>query len=251
MFISKEYASKAWTTHERRSAFVRALQDRGGYILPARFDDTIIDGLHSTIGFIDLREKTPDQLALLLVKKIAPINHGGGPEQSDLKESSVQQAQKAIEFAITDVELGIGVEEFVRMFTGHEMKVMEKKDYSEWPAAAALAMKIYEDQFSDGIEVEGVTMWDIDGRATARFDHSGELSEYTWFPSVLRSLTKDEVNAIHNYLTRSYGESLLEKDGNENRWEWSAHGKIYELYAQWNSLNKGFDVNYAMKFKRE
>lgn len=70
MFISKEYAEKVWTTHERRSAFARSLHEREEYILPARFDDTTITGLHSTVGYIDLRAKSPEQLASLIARKL-------------------------------------------------------------------------------------------------------------------------------------------------------------------------------------
>src|SRR5688572_21464405 len=45
MFISKHYAKKLWTTHERKSASARAFRARSEYILPGRFDDTDIPGL--------------------------------------------------------------------------------------------------------------------------------------------------------------------------------------------------------------
>lgn len=70
MFISEDYARKVWPTHERRSAFARALEEKGEYILPARFDDTEIPGLRATIGYVDLREKTPEELAKLLLEKL-------------------------------------------------------------------------------------------------------------------------------------------------------------------------------------
>src|SRR3972149_4107897 len=40
MFISKYYAQKLWTSHERASAQSRAYTENREYILPARFDDT-------------------------------------------------------------------------------------------------------------------------------------------------------------------------------------------------------------------
>src|SRR5260370_30245993 len=58
MFISKQYAEKVWPTHERRSAFEKAIEAKEEYILPARFDDTQIPGLRNTIKYIDLRTKT-------------------------------------------------------------------------------------------------------------------------------------------------------------------------------------------------
>ncbi|MDO8672976.1 MAG: TIR domain-containing protein, partial [Dehalococcoidia bacterium] len=46
MFVSHEYAERMWTTHERRSAQARAVQEKGReYILPVRVDDTDLDGL--------------------------------------------------------------------------------------------------------------------------------------------------------------------------------------------------------------
>jgi hypothetical protein len=70
MFISRQYAAKVWPNHERRSALERAIQEKAEYILPARFDATEIPGLSTTIGYIDLRLKTPEQLAELIVKKL-------------------------------------------------------------------------------------------------------------------------------------------------------------------------------------
>jgi hypothetical protein len=55
LFASADYARKVWTNHERRSAQARALRERSEYVLPARFDDTEIPGLSSTVGYIDLR----------------------------------------------------------------------------------------------------------------------------------------------------------------------------------------------------
>jgi AbiJ N-terminal domain 3/TIR domain len=70
MFISKHYEQKMWPTHERRSAFERAIEDKQEYILPARFDSTPIPGLRKTVGYVDLAVKTPDQLAELILRKL-------------------------------------------------------------------------------------------------------------------------------------------------------------------------------------
>lgn len=40
------------------------------YILPARFDDTEIEGIRPTIGFIDLRNYSPTELATLIMIKL-------------------------------------------------------------------------------------------------------------------------------------------------------------------------------------
>jgi hypothetical protein len=70
IFISAHYAEKVWPSHERRSAFERAVESREEYILPARFDDTPIPGLHKTVHYIDLRKTPPDGLAALILKKL-------------------------------------------------------------------------------------------------------------------------------------------------------------------------------------
>ena len=74
MFVSLEYAERMWTTHERRSAQARAVQEKGReYILPVRVDDTDLDGLPPTVGYISLKEYTVAQIAELLVKKLRDV----------------------------------------------------------------------------------------------------------------------------------------------------------------------------------
>lgn len=72
VFASVEYAEKMWTTHERRSAQARAIEERAEYVLPARFDDTEIPGIRKTIGHIDLRTTSPEELASLVAAKLGP-----------------------------------------------------------------------------------------------------------------------------------------------------------------------------------
>jgi hypothetical protein len=75
MFISKAYASKLWTNHERKSAQARAFQEAQEYILPARFDDTDIPGVLSTVGYVSLQDRSPEELASLITKKL--VGSGG------------------------------------------------------------------------------------------------------------------------------------------------------------------------------
>ena len=70
IFVSKEYAAKVWPSRELQSAQARALEEKEEYILPARFDDTAVPGLLDTVRYIDLNEKTPDQLAILILEKL-------------------------------------------------------------------------------------------------------------------------------------------------------------------------------------
>ncbi|HEY0460528.1 MAG TPA: TIR domain-containing protein [Pyrinomonadaceae bacterium] len=70
MFISKYYAEKEWTNHERKFAQERAFKLKKNCILPVRFDNTSIPGLPSTLGYINLQKVTPIQLADLIVEKL-------------------------------------------------------------------------------------------------------------------------------------------------------------------------------------
>jgi hypothetical protein len=70
MFISNEYKNRLWTTHERRSALARNLQGGGeDYILPIKIDNTDIDGLPPTIGYLSM-EKGIEYISDILDKKI-------------------------------------------------------------------------------------------------------------------------------------------------------------------------------------
>src|SRR5262245_2046409 len=71
MFISKAYADKLWTKHERMSLQARDFVNaHDGTVLPARFDDTQIDGLRPQIGYVDLRKLSPRALANLIAEKV-------------------------------------------------------------------------------------------------------------------------------------------------------------------------------------
>ncbi|MEM1284094.1 MAG: TIR domain-containing protein [Pseudomonadota bacterium] len=70
MFISLAYADKLWTNHERKAAQARAFQEAQEYILPARFDDTALPGMLPTIGYIPLQDRSPEDLASLISKKL-------------------------------------------------------------------------------------------------------------------------------------------------------------------------------------
>jgi hypothetical protein len=70
IFISEHYRAKVWTNHERKAAQARALNESYGYILPARFDDTPIESLLPTIGYIDLKRHSPQEVCFLLCQKL-------------------------------------------------------------------------------------------------------------------------------------------------------------------------------------
>ena len=70
MFLSKDYANKLWTNHERKSAQARAFQQNEEYILPIKLDDTEIPGIRPTTGYLDGRIKTPKDICARSLKKL-------------------------------------------------------------------------------------------------------------------------------------------------------------------------------------
>jgi len=70
MFVSKEYVEKKWTRHERRSALSRAIAEEGEYVLPVRFDDSIVPGLPDTVQYLTTQDYDPAALAALISEKI-------------------------------------------------------------------------------------------------------------------------------------------------------------------------------------
>lgn len=70
MFLSKHYAAKLWTNHERKSAQARAFSESAEYVLPVRLDRTEIPGVPPTTGFLDGTALTPTDVANLVMKKL-------------------------------------------------------------------------------------------------------------------------------------------------------------------------------------
>lgn len=75
MFISKEYSEHKWTIHESQAAQERAFRsydssDFQEYILPVRFDDTQIPGIHITTACMDANKLSPEDLAKNIAKKL-------------------------------------------------------------------------------------------------------------------------------------------------------------------------------------
>jgi formylglycine-generating enzyme required for sulfatase activity len=91
IFISEHYAKKLWTNHERKMAQARAFTESREYILPAKFDDTEIEGIVSTTGYIDLRQYIPQEFSNLIYQKLKI-------------ESSEQKAEKLAEGQLQRVE---------------------------------------------------------------------------------------------------------------------------------------------------
>ncbi|MEU7715907.1 TIR domain-containing protein [Micromonospora chalcea] len=86
LFASTNYVAKVWTSHERRSAQARAIEERGSaYILPVLLDDTEVPGLPPTVGYLDGRMFGPPQVAEMVAQKL-------GESRADAREVTKEQA---------------------------------------------------------------------------------------------------------------------------------------------------------------
>lgn len=74
MFISKQYVEKEWPIHERKSAFSHMIKEKREFILPVRFDDTLVPGFPEDIIFLKAQELTPVNLAEKIANKLGISN---------------------------------------------------------------------------------------------------------------------------------------------------------------------------------
>lgn len=77
IFVSSDYLRKRWARHEWRSVQEAILDREEKYLLPARFDNTKLPGLHETIHYVDLSKKTAKTFAKMIVRKISSNNGKG------------------------------------------------------------------------------------------------------------------------------------------------------------------------------
>lgn len=70
MLVSKDYKESLWTTHERKSAQARAFHEKSSYILPLRLDNTDLEGLLPTVGYIDFNKENVDDIIDFIIEKI-------------------------------------------------------------------------------------------------------------------------------------------------------------------------------------
>lgn len=78
MIISEFYIQKQWTNHERKAAQARAFKENAEYILPLRLDDTSVEGVLETTGFIDARSTSVEEIIDLTVAKVRLYNSQHG-----------------------------------------------------------------------------------------------------------------------------------------------------------------------------
>lgn len=139
MFISSAYKDNVWPTHERRSALAKALLERTEYILPARFDNTEIPGIRSTLGYVDLTKKSPEQLGVLIAEKLGKLESvdkikilKGFRFLLDERNAGTTQYRALIKHYFETLDLAIPIlvqsetfEDFIEKVTGTKLLVRE------------------------------------------------------------------------------------------------------------------------------
>ena len=70
IFVSNEYVKKAWPNEERQHALAGRIERMDDSILPARFDPIKLPGLPASVGYIDIGDRTPQDLARLVANKL-------------------------------------------------------------------------------------------------------------------------------------------------------------------------------------
>lgn len=70
VFVSEYYKQKLWTSHELTYITTREFEQKGEYLLPIKLDNTYIEEIPSTIGYLE--GDTPLNVALTIAKKVDP-----------------------------------------------------------------------------------------------------------------------------------------------------------------------------------
>jgi hypothetical protein len=97
MILSASYERKLWTNHERQSAQERAFSERREYILPVRLDGTRIPGIRDTVGYIDLRNTSLDELLDMIIVKL-------GKDQQVSSNSSTQATAATLNIPLPKIK---------------------------------------------------------------------------------------------------------------------------------------------------
>ena len=98
MFVSKDYAERLWTNHERKNAQARAFRENKEYILPVRLDNTEIPGLPETVGYVDGNKRNPEEIGYMILQKVGytGIIQPAIPVPTSIPLNSVSMSQSTI-----------------------------------------------------------------------------------------------------------------------------------------------------------
>jgi hypothetical protein len=110
MFVSEDYARKSWPIHERQSAVARAINERREYILPARFDNTMLPGLDPSLSYLPLQNRPPAKLAENIMAKLVQLGGRVEPPKPAFRAKDASEAGRKVCRVIVHDENGAPVE---------------------------------------------------------------------------------------------------------------------------------------------
>ena len=70
VFASKDYAAKMWPTFELENILRKMTESQQDFILPVRFDDTIIPGIPYTLSYLEAHKETPVRVSQLAAQRL-------------------------------------------------------------------------------------------------------------------------------------------------------------------------------------
>lgn len=70
IFSSKEYKRKKWTKFEFRHALSKYIKEETRFLLVAKFDDEELEGFPSTVAYVDLRGKEPEEFGRMVLETL-------------------------------------------------------------------------------------------------------------------------------------------------------------------------------------
>ncbi|PLX27673.1 hypothetical protein C0583_00335 [Candidatus Parcubacteria bacterium] len=118
LFLSKEYAEKAWPSFEREVALGRWIFEKR-CIFPVRFDKTEIPGLPDTISYLNIKNLSPEELADAIMTKI-------GIKYDTAKEKTMQ-TEKSVDFRVPKKKVNINPYKERNNFIAFVTKELERR----------------------------------------------------------------------------------------------------------------------------
>ena len=116
-FISVHYERKVWTNYEVRTAIARAIENKEEYILPVRFDKTELDGIRSTIGYLDISKMSPEELASKILQKLGSEINVTIPEENTKGQVYLSTFLEVSEYyGMTGIMIGVTVTNTVKEY---------------------------------------------------------------------------------------------------------------------------------------
>ena len=124
ILVSAQYLLKKWTRHERKSAQARAFTQGPEYILPVRLDDSDLPGLASTVGYLDLRERSINDISDFILEKL------GFMSESELRRRRALIEERASTVGILPDDLQSTIN---RLVQEHDLVIGGSSEPQRWP----------------------------------------------------------------------------------------------------------------------